>query len=351
MDITSLGLKNIKVVKFEPENGSVKIILENDTSQVTCPTCNNPSSSVKDRRLYRIITNPVKVGSHPIDVFIQKRLFKCSRCHKSFTEQIQGLKKYHVYTDAFDESLETLFKHMDYPTIQNHLFDKYELTVPLSTIWYKLKDKLIQFNISLQEMQNAIHIGLDEFSYAKGHSYGVMSLDLDKHKIVDMVAGGKDQNVAEVALSIFNPAIVEACCIDLCEAFKNACYAKFPHAIVVADKFHVIKLLNEAIKDIVNKKIIPTLEQDSQRKYLRQYQWVLLKGKERLSDYQRTQLPVLFQFSPELKTIYEFKEQFRYLYTIKNFNIVYPEFNKWLRTAKASHIPELIQVAKWSAPL
>jgi len=339
-----LGLKNVKIIGFsKTNNGHLEIIVEKTTISGICPTCNMPSSSIKDHHIHPIITKPI--DSIPIQIYVKKKRFRCYHCRKTFTEEIEGLPKNHIYTKSFEDNLEVLHKHMDYPTIQRHLLDKYQLYIPSSTIWKKLKDKPTQSSTLPLDIQKAKYVGLDEFSYAKGRSYGVLVVNIDKRKIADMVAGGKDQKTAEVALSIFDPTVVEACCIDFSEAFKNAVHTKFPHAMIVVDKFHVIKLLNEAIKDIINKRIIPDLE-NSQKKYLKQHMWFLLKGKEKLTKLQIAELPNLFSFSEELKKVYDFKEQLRDLYTIKNFNIVYLEFHKWLRIAKSSHIPELIQVAE-----
>jgi transposase len=235
---------------------------------------------------------------------------------------------------------------MDYPTVYKHLF-KFKLNIPLSTIWQKLKDKPLQFQTTLQDIQNAKYIGIDEFSYAKGHSYGVIAVNIDKHKIADMVAGGRDQLTAEAALSVFNPATVQACCIDMHEPFKLACHNKFPNADVVVDRFHVIKLLNEAIKDLI-KRILPESCPDhaQQKEFNKSGKWIILSAKEKLTDFQRPKLPELLALDPELKTIYEFKESFRNIYrkTI-DYDLAHEQFHSWLNLAKSSGISELIGVA------
>ena len=219
--------------------------------------------------------------------------------------------------------------------------------MPSGSLWYKLKDIPIQFQTALQDIQNAKYIGIDEFSYSKGNSFGVLSVNVDKHKIADMVAGGRDQRTAEAALRIFNPATVEACSIDMHEPFKNAIQNKLPNAVIVVDKFHVIKLLNDAIKDLI-KRIFASLPfTDAQQKdFNKTGKWLILSGAERLSLPQEIELTSLLSLNQELKTIHEFKESFRTLYrTVQDYDSAHEQFHLWLHSAKASHIPELIHVA------
>lgn len=347
LNLIPSGLKDVKIINFQEENGYLKVTLEKISSSAICPACKTPSTSIKDHHVHRIIAKPIE--SAFIKLFVNKRRFFClnSSCSvKSFTEEIEGLPKKHVYTTEFENFLTHLSAYMDYPTIRKHL-TQYHLFLSLGTIAQKLKNKLPQFQIAFKDIQNAKYIGIDEFSYAKGHSYGVIAVNIDKHKIADMVAGGRDQKTAEAALSIFNPSTVSACCIDMYEPFKLACQNKFPNADIVIDKFHAIKLLNEAIKDLI-KRILPNMgfTNAQQKEFNKSGKWIVLSAKEKLTDSQRAKLPQLLALNTELKTIYEFKESFRDIYRLsKDYNIAHQQFHYWLNHAKASGIPELIHVA------
>lgn len=347
LNLSASGLKNVKIIGFQEENGYLKIILEKDSSSGTCPACKTPSSSIKDHHIHRVISKPIEPAF--IKLFVNKRRFFCynSSCNiKSFTEEIEGLPKKHVYTKEFENFLFNLSEYMDFPTIRKHLI-KYNLFLSFGTIAQKLKDKPLQFQTTLQDIQNAKYVGIDEFSYAKGHSYGVLAVNIDRHKIADMVAGGRDQLTAEAALSAFDPALVSACCIDMHEPFKLACQHKFPNADIVVDRFHAIKLLNEAIKDLI-KRIMPDICPDyaQQKEFNKSGKWLILSAKEKLKDFQRPKLSELLALNQELKTIYDFKEAFRDIYRLsKDYDTAHQQFHSWLTSAKSSNISELIHVA------
>jgi len=231
---------------------------------------------------------------------------------------------------------------MDFPTIKNRLWTNYNLEIPSSTIYYKLKDKPTEAEIVPYPVETK-YIGLDEFSFTR-RDFGVILICLVRHKTIDMVAGGKTTAAAKLVLKRIIPELVEGACIDLWEPFKIACLETLPNARIVGDKFHVIKLINRAI-DNVRIRICQELSEE-QTSYLFKNRFVLLTGKEKLKDNQRAELPNLLALNSELKTIYEAKENLRDIYQIKNTNIAYPELRRWIIYSKASKITELIKVAE-----
>lgn len=343
---TSLGLKDVKITNFKETDGKLEVFLEKESSSAICPNCHTLSPSIKDHEYYWIIDKPIE--SIPIQLVIKKRRFFCDNPYcskKSFTEEIPGLPQKSSYTQNFKEFLGELHRDMDYPTIKRHLARRYKLNLPLSTIHYLLKEFWVK-KFDLPPFSPKVpckYIGLDEFSYTKGHCYAVALINIDKGKIVDIVAGGKITAVAMAVLNSCDTSFVQACCIDMWKPFKIACYKKLPNADVVVDKFHVIKQLNKCVED-VRKRISLELEAP-QSTHIYQNRFLLLKGKERLSIIQRTKLASLLPVNEELSKTYHFKELFRSIYEITDAEKAYSQLWKWIRDAQSSHIPELVQIA------
>jgi len=132
------------------------------------------------------------------------------------------------------------------------------------------------------------YTGLNKFSYAKGHCYAVALINIDKRKIVNLVAGGKTTAAAMAVLNSCNTSFVQTCCIDMWMPFNIACYKKLTNTDVVVDKFHVISQLNQCVED-ERKRVSLELEA-AQSTHIYQNRFLLLKGKENLSIIQRTKL-------------------------------------------------------------
>ena len=130
------------------------------------------------------------------------------------------------------------------------------------------------------------------------------------------------------------------------QPFKLACQSKFPNAIIVIDKFHILQLLNDAIKDLI-KRIFPSLPlNDDQLKLFNKYhKWLILKASKNLMPAQKTDLSYILSLNSELKSIYDFKELFRTIYFINDVETARSFLRSWIYNSRASKIPELSHVA------
>ena len=96
-------------------------------------------------------------------------------------------------------------------------------------------------------------IGIDEISYHKGMKYATIVYDLDRQCVV-WVGQGKGRETADL---FFKEALTEeqrnkirfASC-DMSRAYLGAIEHWCPQAILVIDRFHIVKALNEAIDDV-----------------------------------------------------------------------------------------------------
>jgi transposase len=340
----SLGLKAVRIVSMNEHAGLLHVVIEKDSSSASCPHCSNSSSSVKDRRIHTVVVKPI--DNVPLSVSVIKKRFFCynSNCPlDSFTEVIEGLQKKHTYADSFDDLLKDLFQHMDYPTIKKCLLDKHQLSIPSSTIHNKLRNIPPESSLPPIELLSPRFIGIDEFSYAKGHSYAVALINLDRKKIIDAVAGGKTIAAACAVLNSIDTSNVQAVAMDMWLPYKIACKKKLPNASIVIDHFHVIKHINDMLKNI-RKRISHDLN-TIQASFLYDNRFILLKAKERLSIDELSTLLKLLAIHPEISASYQLKEQLRSFYASSDRFQARLLLWQWVQDVRASRIPELCSAA------
>jgi transposase len=90
-------------------------------------------------------------------------------------------------------------------------------------------------------------IGIDEISYAKGHKYATLVYDLDRSCVVWVGRGKARQTIDrffENSLSAYQKAKIKAACYDMSETLIGAIVQHCPNALLVLDRFHVVKALN-----------------------------------------------------------------------------------------------------------
>jgi transposase len=127
-------------------------------------------------------------------------------------------------------------------------------------------------------------MGIDETSARKGHDYVMVAADLKKRRVV-FATEGKDETTIERLHKYFktkgiNPEQVTHASIDMSPSFVSGLSKYFPDTAIVFDRFHLKKMLNEALDDV----------RKSERRnhdQLKGNKYVFLKNQKNLTDRQR----------------------------------------------------------------
>jgi len=143
-------------------------------------------------------------------------------------------------------------------------------------------------------------VGVDETSHKRGHNYVTLFVDLEEPRTL-FVTEGKDAST----LSRFKEdleshkgareAIEEICC-DMAPGFIAGVEKDFPNARITFDKFHVLKVLNEAVDEVRR-------EEQGLRPELKKTRYIWLKNPENLKQREAAVLEELQIKKLNLKTM------------------------------------------------
>lgn len=131
---------------------------------------------------------------------------------------------------------------------------------------------------------------------------------------------------------------VELVTMDMWNPYKGAVNSVIPHAKIVIDKFHVVKLANKASEKIRKE----NRQNVSAKKYRRLMRdcYVLLKRREDLNNLNdQIKLQVWIDMFPLLGQAYELKEQFFDIYEAKTVVKAYKFYQEWL-----SNVPKELMI-------
>ncbi len=97
-------------------------------------------------------------------------------------------------------------------------------------------------------------LGIDETSVRKGHNYVTVAADLSCGRVIH-VTPGKDQHAIgrikeHLSQKGVDPCQITDACIDMSTGYIAGMIEHFPDTEVTFDKFHVVKLLNEAMDGV-----------------------------------------------------------------------------------------------------
>jgi len=155
-------------------------------------------------------------------------------------------------------------------------------------------------------------LGLDEFTIHKGHGHFRLVISAPELGVILDVLPDRNKETLEAWFDQRGPAwcaAVEVCCADMWDAYHTVAKAKLPNAQRVVDRFHVTKNLNDAVTTA--RRTIQRQADEATQALLKGCRWLLVKNRDKLTAEEQTQLDQMLAASPELKTCYELKEDFR----------------------------------------
>jgi len=162
----------------------------------------------------------------------------------------------------------------------------------------------------------------------KGHKdFKTVVSDIDTGNLLEIIDSHKQTQIIEVLLQqpIEVREAVEEVSVDMWGGFPKVIQEVFPNAVIVFDRFHVMKLVNSELNLL--RKIVGIT--DKQSKYL------ILKNGGDLNEEQKEKLLEILARSACLKIAYEFKEKLINIYeTSKDVKSGQKKMKKWLQLAQ-----------------
>lgn len=211
-------------------------------------------------------------------------------------------------------------------------------------IW-RVLHKYVDLTRELSDYSQITTVGMDETSRAKGHDYITLFVDLDERRTI-FVADGKDSETVdrfENDLWDHNGLaknITDVSC-DMSPAFIKGVRENFPNAEITFDKFHIIKIINEAVDKVrkIEAKTEPLLKGS---KYL------FLKNETNLTQRQYDLLKEIKLSGSRLKSLraLQIRESFQDIYQAPTETSFVLLLKKWYYWATHSRLEPIIEAAK-----
>ncbi len=102
--------------------------------------------------------------------------------------------------------------------------------------------------LPLDPVGQVSQLGIDDFSFRRGHRFGTILVDLQRHQTIDLLP---DRNVETAAAWMAAHPEIELVSRDRGGDYASAAAAGAPQAVQCADRFHLINNLGEALEGIL----------------------------------------------------------------------------------------------------
>ena len=217
------------------------------------------------------------------------------------------------------------------------------------------------------------YLSIDEVSLSQGELYTFVTNKAGKGKkgtLVASIKGTLSKDIITV-LEKLKPdkrLKVKEVTLDMAKNMEAAVKTVFTKAILVTDRFHVVKLAMEALQHIrINKRweeldieneAIKKAKQDNikyeplvlengdtPKQLLARCRYILAKNKENWTESQVQRAAMLFKRYPEIEHAYHQTLAFRNIYEDKNMQSAKTRFNSWITEITEKEVKEFYTVA------
>lgn len=312
----SFLLPELKLIKVVPDKEHGKIfVCEKQSAFEVCPKCATKSSTIYDHVEVMIRDAPIRISR--VKLKIRKRRFLCKPCKKPFREPVPGVIKGFRTTQRFRSHIRWAASNFgNLKSVAKHVKCSNWLVY---TAYYE------QIELELRKVKNPWPktIGIDEHSFVRnvkgpGRDFVTVFVDYDNKRIREVVFGKSLGDLhGDRIKSIVGRENVRNVILDLSPTFRSFAESFFPNARLIADKFHVVKLIHGLINE-KKREVVRRLELNGSRKnpitrLLRTY-------RAKLEYYQRSALDKFLNLDQELKEIYWFEQRLYRFYRIRGYN-------------------------------
>ena len=335
-----LNLKGTSIQGYlHLENIGIVCRIESKNQKATCPHCGLESDKLHQN--HRHLVKDLPISGQPVYLQVNRRQFKCNNCRKPFSEELDFVASKRTYTKRLAENILEQLKEGDILNVSRRN------DVTEEEIQRMVED--IAEEITEPDLSKLKRLGIDEIALVKGQkNYCAVLVNLDTGKLIAILEKRTQEELKKTLTGWGKEVLeqIEEVSIDLWLPYKNLVKELMPSAEVVADRFHVMKQINQeldeqrraekrAVEAQKNKK--QKAEKEAKLEVLKRSKYSLLKNEKDLTEPQKIKLEAIKENFPSLKKMQELKEEFRKIYeTSENPTEGMLSISEWL--AKSSSV-------------
>jgi transposase len=185
-------------------------------------------------------------------------------------------------------------------------------------------------------------VAIDETAARRGHDYITLFVDIDQARVL-FATEGKDANTVAVFADDLDahggdPEAIDEVCIDMSPAFIKGVTDSLPNAAITFDKFHAVKIINDAVDQVRR-------AEQKRQSLLRGTRYIWLRNPANLSDRQRETLENLPTRHLKTARVYQIRLAFQDLYEQPSAEAAAVFLKKWYFWATHSRLEPVIDAA------
>lgn len=208
---------------------------------VRCPGCNHISRSRHSEYERRLQDLPWQGCS--VELRLKLRRFRCRNpgcARKVFAEPVPEVARPHARRTTRVAEIMRLIGYTAGGLPGSRILQRLALPVSGDTVL-----RTVKRGASAPANDLVRSVAIDDWAWRKGQTYGTMLVDLDKHRVIDLLP---DRSAESVAAWLKAHPEIEVVSRDRCGLYAEAAQQGASDALQVADRFHLLMNLSTAVE-------------------------------------------------------------------------------------------------------
>ncbi|MEM6545551.1 MAG: ISL3 family transposase [Pseudomonadota bacterium] len=231
-----LGLPELEVERVD-RNDAIAVYAK-PKKRPCCLHCQHPRVRIK--ATYQRTLKHTRQGNQLVTLYLRSPKYHCPRCGRYFRHRFKGVRPRFRSTEGFRYEV---FENHDGGVTQYKLKQTHGISESTSERWY---GSFCQQRLS--EMSNRACpkvLGIDEHFFSRKRGFATTLVDLRRNKVFDVRLGRSQASLDGYLRGLPGKDNVQLIVMDLSETYRNIAQQYFPSAKIAADRFHVIRLVNQ----------------------------------------------------------------------------------------------------------
>ena len=297
------GLPELRITRLLSDK---PLVLETSwTGKRQCPRCSCTSLRTKDS-FWRYIRNGRIYDRFSI-LKVRCHKFLCLGCRRYFNTRIAGVRLWSRSTEALKRSV---FAACNRGCTASAVARDYGIgTASVERFYHHV---LGLENRKMFPLCPRV-LGIDEHRFTRKLGFATTFCDLRHRRVFDIALGRDTGSLSGFFRSLRGRDRVRIVCMDMNRAYRNLVRRWFPNAMIVLDRFHVIRLVNERFRQVL------TELDDKRLPYNRgRLMRMMTMARQRLAPAQKTRLERYFLVQPAIGVLYGFWHELNDLLRSRN---------------------------------
>lgn len=332
MSINALYLPNWTVTAMETASGRYTLSATYDTAPASCPKCGVFGKLYKHgSKVIDYVDAPVHGRPTTVRVTVQR--YRCQDCRATSMQPLPDMDDRRQMTARARQYIEEQGMVRTYASVAR------DMDIEETTVRSICNETVAAINAQVAPHAPVV-LGIDELTLLGERR--TIFVDVGERRVIDIVRDMTSKTVSLWLSRLPDKKRVRVVTIDMWDAYRKAAYGILPGVVVIADKWHVQKLLTTAL-DAVRARL---RAETGQRKHgPHRARRLLHTSRHNLSPARRLLLDGVLKNSPLLNDAWHTKEAFYDIWEAPDRAEAERLFDEWRASIPAT-LKEFARAAK-----